>query len=100
MSHVNLPVFENKGYTQEAWQLCQRFRSHRSAHRYFDSKPDMGVQPLKRNSPWLFGRHFFGHLDLPRMQESAVTGAMWSITTNPFRSAKSRWNIFNKNIEK
>jgi len=58
-----------------------------------------GYKPLKRNKPWIFGRHFFGHLDLPRMNDSAVSGAMWSITTNPFRTAKSRWQIFQKNVQ-
>lgn len=42
---------------------------------------------------------FFGHLDLPRMQLSGLTGAMWSLTTNPFRSKQSRWRIFQKNLE-
>ncbi|MFN3200240.1 MAG: dipeptidase [Bradymonadia bacterium] len=43
---------------------------------------------------------FFGHLDLPRMREAGLTGAMWSITTNPFRTARSRWRVFQHNMER
>lgn len=41
---------------------------------------------------------FFGHLDLPRMQDGGLSGGMWSITTNPFRSAVGRWRAFEKNL--
>jgi membrane dipeptidase len=44
--------------------------------------------------------HFFGHLDLPRMYEGGLTGAMWSITTNPFRSAGGRWRMLQRNLER
>jgi len=51
----------------------------------------------------VFKRHkgagrFFGHLDLPRMNEGGLDGALWSITTNPFRTAASRWRVFQKNF--
>jgi membrane dipeptidase len=53
----------------------------------------------------VFKRHagagrFFGHLDVPRMEAGGLSGAMWSITTNPFRSAASRWRIFQKNLSR
>lgn len=53
----------------------------------------------------VFKRHkgagrFFGHLDLPRMNEGGLDGAMWSITTNPFRTAASRWRVFQKNFKR
>jgi membrane dipeptidase len=35
--------------------------------------------------------HFAGHLDLPRMEDAGLTGAMWSVTTNPARPARNRW---------
>ena len=98
MSLANKPVLKDKGYTKEAWLLCQESDLIDLHIDTLIPNRIWGYNPLKRNKPWLFGRHFFGHLDLPRMQDSSVTGAMWSITTNPFRSAKSRWNIFNKNI--
>lgn len=34
---------------------------------------------------------FAGHLDLPRMEDAGLTGAMWSVTTNPARPARNRW---------
>jgi len=45
---------------------------------------------------WQGGR-FFGHLDLPRMEQSGLTAAMWSITTNPLRSAGGRWRTLRRN---
>ncbi|PKN54717.1 MAG: hypothetical protein CVU56_25035 [Deltaproteobacteria bacterium HGW-Deltaproteobacteria-14] len=41
---------------------------------------------------------FFGHLDLPRVVASGLTGGMWSITTNPFRRRSRRWVVFQKNL--
>ncbi len=56
-----------------------------------------GYDPLKRHRRALGGRSFFGHLDLPRMGDGGLSGAMWSITTNPFRGASARWRVFQKN---
>lgn len=58
-----------------------------------------GYHPFKRHRN-LFGRHFFGHSDLPRMREGGLSGGMWSITTNPFRFSSSRWQIFLRNISR
>jgi membrane dipeptidase len=44
--------------------------------------------------------NFFGHVDLPRIAEGGLKGAMWSITTNPFRSAAGRWRVFRENLER
>lgn len=38
--------------------------------------------------------YLFGHLDLPRAREHGLNGGMWSLTTNPFRSAAGRWRAF------
>lgn len=54
----------------------------------------------KRHRRGFLGGRFFGHLDLPRVLESGLTGAMWSITTNPFRRAKRRWVVFQKNFQR
>jgi membrane dipeptidase len=53
----------------------------------------------------VFKRHrgagrFFGHLDVPRIIDGGLDGAMWSITTNPFRTAASRWRVFQKNFQR
>jgi membrane dipeptidase len=57
-----------------------------------------GYDIFKRHRRALGGRHFFGHLDLPRMQEGGLSGAMWSITTNPLRPARDRWRTFERNL--
>ena len=59
-----------------------------------------GYDPEARHAPWILGRHFFGHLDLPRMRDAGLSGAMWSITTNPFRGADRRWRVFQTNLER
>jgi membrane dipeptidase len=53
---------------------------------------------LAKRHPTRLGGNFFGHLDLPRMKEGGLKGAMWSITTNPFRSAAGRWRAFQENL--
>ena len=98
MSSANLPVVKNKLFSQEALDLCHNSDLIDLHIDTFIPTRLFGYNPLKRNKHTLLGRHFFAHLDLPRMEDSGVTGAMWSITTNPFRSAKSRWRIFQKNL--
>ena len=46
------------------------------------------------------GRRFFGHVDRPRAEDGGLVGAMWSITTNPFRRAERRWSVFLENLER
>ncbi len=57
-----------------------------------------GYDIFSRHRRALGGRHFFGHLDLPRMRDGGLSGAMWSITTNPFRAPGSRWRVFERNL--
>jgi membrane dipeptidase len=54
--------------------------------------------PLARHDGGPLGRRFGGHTDVPRLREGGVTGGMWSITTNPFRSAERRWQVFLANL--
>jgi membrane dipeptidase len=57
-----------------------------------------GWDLAKRHGLGLLRGHFLGHLDVPRMKEGGLTGAMWSITTNPFRTAIGRWRTFEENL--
>ncbi len=58
-----------------------------------------GYDLYKRHKrPLLPGGRFFGHLDVPRMLEGGLSAGLWSITTNPFRTARSRWRVFQKNL--
>ncbi|MET0385458.1 MAG: membrane dipeptidase [Polyangiales bacterium] len=44
---------------------------------------------------WLFSQ-----FDLPRAARGGLTGAMWSITTNPWRSAEGRARVLAENVER
>ena len=57
-----------------------------------------GYNPNRQHRRAWFGRHFFGHTDLPRMQKAGYTGAMWSITTNPAKLSNARWQSFLENL--
>ena len=57
-----------------------------------------GYNPTTSHNGAWFGRHFFGHSDLPRMQQAGYTGAMWSITTNPAKLSNARWQTFLDNL--
>lgn len=48
---------------------------------------------------WLRG-WLFGHFDVPRALDGGAKGAAFSITTNPFRTAKGRWEAFLANLER
>lgn len=56
--------------------------------------------PYKRHRPGFSRGMYLGHLDFPRILEGSLTGAMWSITTNPSRSPGKRWKAFLENLEK
>lgn len=57
-----------------------------------------GYDVLRRHGGWpLYGR-FFGLLDLPRLRDNGVGAAMWSITTNPFRTSAGRWHAWQANL--
>lgn len=59
----------------------------------------LGYDLRKRHGRGPFGGRFFGQADLPRLKEANVTGGIWSITTNPFRTRSGRAKQFRKNIE-
>ena len=46
---------------------------------------------------WL-GRSFWGHADLPRIREAQIGAAVWTITTNPVRSAAGRARALLRNV--
>lgn len=57
-----------------------------------------GLDMTKRHGIGPLGGRLFGHLDFPTAVASGLTGGMWSITTNPFRPASSRWRTLQDNI--
>ena len=58
-----------------------------------------GYDPLVGHRRQALRGRFFGHLDLPKIEAGGLTGAMWSITTNPLRPAGSRWRAFLRNLD-
>ena len=56
----------------------------------YDMRTRHGLGPLR-------GR-FFSQVDLVRIRQAQISGAMWSITTSPWRSAKGRLRAFRQNL--
>jgi membrane dipeptidase len=91
---------ERLGVSQEAVELVRSSETidlHLEpylTHRLF------GYDLLRRHAPppGLLAR--FGHLDVPRLRDAGLAGGMWSITTNPFRTAAGRWKAFEENLER
>lgn len=59
-----------------------------------------GYALTKRHRRRILPGAFFGHLDIPRLLDGGLSGAMWSITTNPFRRERSRWRVFQNNLSR
>jgi membrane dipeptidase len=59
-----------------------------------------GYDLNRRHGRGLFGARFYGHADLPRLDEAGVGSAIWSITTNPLRRASQRLDVFRKNLDR
>lgn len=57
-----------------------------------------GYDMAAEHGTGLFDARFYGHTDLPRLRRGGVDSAFWSITTNPFRSARRRHETFLKNL--
>lgn len=58
----------------------------------YDLRARHGLGPLR-------GR-FLSQVDLPRMREAQVGGAVWSITTSPLRRARGRLQAFRRNLRR
>ena len=57
-----------------------------------------GYDITKRHGHGLLGASFYSQVDLPRLREARVTGALWSITTNPMRRASRRPAVYVRNL--
>jgi membrane dipeptidase len=57
-----------------------------------------GYDLTRRHGHGLFGARFYSQVDLPRLREARVTGAIWVITTNPLR--RGRGALFLRNLER
>lgn len=59
-----------------------------------------GYDLRKRHGAGPFAGCLLSQVDLPRALEGGLTGAMWSITTNPWRSAGGRARMLSANVAK
>ena len=59
-----------------------------------------GYDLTRRHGHGLFGARFYSQVDLPRIREARIGGALWSITTNPLRSAGGRARAFAHNVQR
>lgn len=86
------------GVSVEAVELCRRCDLIDLHLDPFIANRLWGYDFLKRHSRGPFGRWLFGHMDVPRALDAGLSGAMFSITTNPLRSPRNRWITLQKNI--
>lgn len=87
-------------YLQEAAELLQE---HGLLDLHIDTliPPRLwGSDPLQRHGLGVLGGRFFGHLDVPRLRDNHVHAAMWSLTTNPFRTAAGRYHVWQRNLKR
>ncbi|MDH5671007.1 MAG: dipeptidase [Myxococcales bacterium] len=59
-----------------------------------------GYDMHRRHGRGPLGARYFYQVDLPRALEAGLTGALWSITTNPYRDGASRGRVFRENLER
>lgn len=57
-----------------------------------------GYDLTRRHGPGPLGAAFARQVDLPRIREAQVSGAIWVITTNPWRTAQGRATTFSRNL--
>jgi membrane dipeptidase len=58
----------------------------------------LGYDLSRRHRSRLRGTPFYNQVDFPRAREAALGGVVWSITTNPFRTARGRRRTFLRNL--
>jgi len=59
-----------------------------------------GYDLQKRHGRGLLDACFYSQADLPRIREARVGGAMWIITTNPFRTRRGRRDALLANLDR
>jgi membrane dipeptidase len=59
----------------------------------------LGYELQTRHGQGPLAARYFSQVDFPRIREAHVSGALWSITTNPLRTAAGRAHAFKRNLE-
>jgi|HubBroStandDraft_6_1064221.scaffolds.fasta_scaffold205449_2 membrane dipeptidase len=57
-----------------------------------------GYDIARRHGSGVLRARMYGHVDLPRVREAQISGAIWVITTNPLRTSKGRADVFLENL--
>jgi membrane dipeptidase len=57
-----------------------------------------GYRLDRRHGRGPLGARLLSQVDLPRVREAAITGCVWSVTTNPFRRAARRPALLARNL--
>jgi membrane dipeptidase len=52
----------------------------------------------RRHGGGLFGARYYSQADFPRIHDARIGGALWSLTTNPLRTAGGRARAFAENL--
>jgi membrane dipeptidase len=87
------------GVSREAVELCW---SAEIVDLHVDSfiwSRVFGYDIMKRHGAGLLGGRGYSQVDLPRLDEARIGSALWSITTNPLRTAKGRATALADNLE-
>ena len=92
------PLRRPEGISDAAFELVQRAEIVDLHLDSFISTRLWGYDLLRRHGNGPLGGRFFGQLDVPRAVAGGLTAGMWSVTTNPFRSAGSRWRVLRSNL--
>jgi membrane dipeptidase len=58
----------------------------------------LGYRLGRRHGRGLFGARFYSQVDFPRIRQARIGGALWSITTNPWRTSAARADAFAHNL--
>ena len=59
-----------------------------------------GYRLERRHGHGLLKANVYSQVDLPRIREARVSGGIWSITTNPTRTASRREGVFTANLDR
>lgn len=57
-----------------------------------------GYDLSRRHGRGLLGARLYSQVDFPRLREAGMSGAVWSIVTNPFRRRRRRPDVFWRNL--
>jgi membrane dipeptidase len=58
----------------------------------------IGYDLRRHHGRGLLGARYYSQADFPRMRQARITGALWSITTNPLRGGSGRARVFAQNV--